>query len=101
MDFLSDADPTMVAVLVFLAVATLTFCVMILLRAQGSIKRRAAGINVLDVQRDSGPRSLRSSSLKAAQRVIEYTAKHYATGNNAEMKVLRRRMMQAGIYDSR
>jgi tight adherence protein C len=39
--------------------------------------------------------------MKAAQRVIDYTQKHYASGNNEEMKVLRRRMVQAGIYDSR
>src|SRR5262249_44641116 len=36
---------------------------------------------------------------KAAQRVIDYTSKHYASGNTEETKVLRRRMIQAGIYD--
>jgi tight adherence protein C len=39
--------------------------------------------------------------MKAAQRVIDYTQKHYASGNNEEMRVLRRRMVQAGIYDAR
>ena len=39
--------------------------------------------------------------MKAAQRVIEYTTKHYASGDTEEMKVLRRRMIQAGIYDPR
>ena len=38
---------------------------------------------------------------KAAQRVIEYTTKHYSSGNTEETKVLRRRMIQAGIYDPR
>jgi tight adherence protein C len=90
----------MVAVLVFLAAATLAFSVMAVIRVQGSVKRRAANIGEFgDVDR-SGGRSLRSSSLRAAQRVIEATTKHYGDGNNTEeTKVLRRRMVQAGIYN--
>ena len=91
----------MVAVLVFLAAATLAFSVMAVVRVQGSVKRRAANIGEFgDVDR-SGGRSLRSSSKRAAQRVIEATSKHYADGNSEETKVLRRRMVQAGIYDAR
>jgi tight adherence protein C len=37
--------------------------------------------------------------MKAAQRVIDYTSKHYASGATEETKVLRRRLIQAGIYD--
>ena len=33
--------------------------------------------------------------------MVEYTAKHYSDGNNEETKVLRRRMIQAGLYDTR
>jgi tight adherence protein C len=90
----------MVAVLVFLAAATLAFSVMAVIRVQGSVKRRAANIGEFgDIDR-SGGRSLRSSSLRAAQRVIEATTKHYGDGNNTEeTKVLRRRMVQAGIYN--
>jgi tight adherence protein C len=102
MDFLGAGNPTMVAVLVFLAAATLAFCVMALVRVQGSVKRRAAGIGKLvDDAPAAGSRSLRHSSLKAAQRVIEYTTKHYSDGNSDEMKVLRRRMIRAGIYEPR
>jgi tight adherence protein C len=92
----------LVTFLVFLAATTFAFGVMALVRVQGSVKRRAAGIGKLtgDVPGDN-PRSLRNSSLKAARRVIEHTAKHYSEQNSDEMKVLRRRMMQAGIYDPR
>jgi tight adherence protein C len=101
MDMFGDGGGLLVGLLVFLAATTLTFCVMALVRAQGSVKRRAAGIGRLGDGDVGGSRSLRASSMKAAQRVIDYTQKHYASGNNEEMKVLRRRMMQAGIYDSR
>ena len=92
----------LVTVLVFLAATTFAFGVMVLVRVQGSVKRRAAGIGKLtgEVLGDN-PRSLRHSSLKAARRVIEHTAKHYSEQNSDEMKVLRRRMMQAGIYEPR
>src|SRR5688572_27542357 len=101
MDMLGDGNPTMVGLLVFLAAGTLAFCVMALVRVQGSVKRRAAGIGRLGDDEGGNSRSLRYSSLKAAQRVIEYTAKHYSTDNSDEMKVLRRRMIQAGIYEPR
>ncbi len=102
MNIFALSDGTMVAVLVFLAATTLAFCVMALLRVQGSVKRRAAVVaNLGNGGRAGSSRSLRHSSLKAAQQVIEYTTKHYAAGNNEEMKVLRRRMVRAGIYDSR
>lgn len=99
MTLLTDSDSMMVALLVFLAATTLSFCVMALVRAQGSIKRRAAGISIDGV--NGGSRSLRSSSMKAAHQLIEYTNKHYTSGNNEQVKVLRRRMLLAGIYDPR
>jgi len=102
MDFMLAGNPTMVALLVFLAAGTGAFGIMVLVRAQGSVKRRAAGIGKLvDSEPAGGSRSLRHSSLKAAQRVIEYTTKHYAGESKAEAKVLRRRMIQAGIYEPR
>ena len=94
-------NQTMVTLLVFLAAATLAFGVMALVRVQGSVKRRAAGIAKLGDETGNS-RSLRHSSLKAAQRVLEYTAKHYSSDDKSqEMKVLRRRMIQAGIYGPR
>jgi len=93
----------MLGVLVFLAATTLAFSVMAMLRVQGAVNRRAAGIREESTaSAQSGPRSLRYSSTKAVQRLIEYTTKHYSGGENSEtMKVLRRRMLQAGIFDSR
>jgi tight adherence protein C len=93
---------TVLAVLVFLASTTMAFVVMAMLRVQGAVRRRAAGIH-LDI---GGPprnasRSLRNSSLRAAQRLVEYTTRHYASSNSESMKVLRRRMVQAGIFDQR
>jgi tight adherence protein C len=99
---LSEGNSVMVGVLVFLAAGTLAFCAMAVVRVQGSVKRRAANIGrVDDIEVEDGSRSLRHSSLKAAQRVIDYTARHYSSGNTEETKVLRRRMIMAGIYDTR
>ena len=46
-------------------------------------------------------RSLQDSSAKAVSKLIEYTTKHYCESNGENMKVLRRRLVQAGIYDPR
>jgi tight adherence protein C len=100
--FVSNSDSTMVALLVFLAAGTFAFSVMAVVRVQGSVRRRAAHIgDINDPDRPGGGRALRRSGIKAAQRVIDYTTKHYATGNSDETKVLRRRMIRAGIYDTR
>jgi tight adherence protein C len=96
---LSDGNSTLVGVLVFLAAATLTFSLMAVVRVQGSVKRRAANIGRIgDLDGSGGRRSLRYNSIQAAQRVIEYNGNHYSACNSEETKVLRRRMIQAGIY---
>jgi tight adherence protein C len=92
----------MLALLVFLATAVLTFGVMLGARSRGAIKRRAAGI--AEYSGDAhDPSTLRNSSLKAIQRLLDYATKHYtvADKDKGEMKVLRRRMIQAGIFDAR
>jgi tight adherence protein C len=92
----------MLAILVFLATATLAFSLMAGLRLRGEVKRRAAGIGGrAEQQQQEGGRSLRHSSIKAAKLLLDYTTKHYSTGDNKDMKVLRRRLVQAGIYDPR
>jgi tight adherence protein C len=98
----NDSSTVMLAVLVFLATAVLTFGVMVALRAREAVKRRAAGIAEHSGDAADG-RALRSSSLKAVQRLLDYTTKHYGATekNKGEMKVLRRRLVQAGIYDER
>src|SRR5262245_15454977 len=97
-----DNAVIMLGILVFLATAVLTFGVMATLHSRGAVRRRAAGINA---NSGEGPgqdgASLRRSSLKAVQRVLDYTSKHYSSGDKTDAKVLRRRLIQAGIYDTR
>jgi tight adherence protein C len=93
-----DEDTVMVTLLVFLASTTLAFSVMAVLRVRGSVKRRAAGIAAIGMDGE-GSRSLRGSSKKAAQRLIDYTTRHYSAGDNKDMKVLRQRLIRAGIFD--
>ena len=38
---------------------------------------------------------------KAADRIIDYAQKHYGSADTKDMKVLRKRLMLAGIYDPR
>ena len=40
-----------------------------------------------------------NSSAKTVSKLIDYTTKHYGEANGENMKVLRRRLIQAGIYD--
>src|SRR6185295_10354441 len=97
-----DSNTMMVALLVFLAVAVLTFGMMAVARSRTAVKRRAAGIAEYSGEIDDR-RSLRGSSLRAVQRLLDYTTKHYAASekDKGDMKVLRRRMIQAGLYDAR
>jgi tight adherence protein C len=92
----------MLAVMVFLAAGTLAFSVMAGARVRSDVKRRAASINRgAEPKPGEGPLSLRQSSLVAAKKLLDYTTKHYAAGDSQDMKILRRRLVQAGIYDPR
>lgn len=108
MDFISftlsntlrDNASMMMAVLVFLATGTTAFALMAFARVRGAVKKRTS--RILEDDRSAKPaRSLRYSSVKAVTQLLEYTTKHYAATNDDNMKVLRRRLVQAGIYDSR
>ena len=96
-----DNASLLVALLVFLATGTTAFSAMAFARVRGSVKKRATGILDVDERRTRPTRSLRYSSLKAATRLLEYTTKHYSGSDDDGMKVLRRRLVQAGIYDPR
>jgi tight adherence protein C len=98
---LDDPGSMLMALLVFLAAGTLAFAVMALARSRGLVKRRTSRIMDEGSRGGDSARSLRSSSVKAVGRLIEYTTKHYAGGNDENMKVLRQRLIQAGIYDTR
>jgi tight adherence protein C len=95
-----DNAATMLSVLVFLATGTLAFAVMIGVRAREAVRRRAARVGI-DDEAPGSRRSLRFSGLKAAQKLVDYTTKHYTSLDNKDMKMLRRRLTQAGIYDTR
>lgn len=95
-----DNASLMMAMLVFLATGTMAFSVMAFARVRGAVKKRTS--RIMAEERGRKPaRSLRYSSLKAVAQLIEYTTKHYSGTEDDNMKVLRRRLVQAGIYDPR
>lgn len=100
-NMLQDGSAMVVGLLVFLAAGTLAFSVMAAVRIRGSVKRRTARILTDDERKANHARSLQYSSQKTVGRLIEYTTKHYGSANDENMKVLRRRLVQAGIYDPR
>jgi tight adherence protein C len=100
--FLRDEGDVSVvfATSVFLAGAALAYGVMALARARTSLKRRAAGIGAA-LDESSSSNSLAKSGIAAMQRLIETTTRHYASMDGDAMKVLRTRLVQAGIFDPR
>jgi tight adherence protein C len=92
-----DNAPMMLSVLIFLATGTLAFAVMLGVRAREAVRRRAARVGFEETA--GGRRSLRFSGLKAAQKLADYTTRHYSAGDSSDLKMLRRRLMEAGIYD--
>lgn len=96
----ADRPDILLGILVFLATATLALVIMMLIRANSAVKRRAT--RVLDAAEGAvAANSLRGSGLRAAQRLVEYTTRHYASASGDNLKVLRDRLVQAGIYDPR
>jgi tight adherence protein C len=100
---MSDERPTvMLSVLVFLATATLAFGIMAMVHVRSAVKRRTANVLTFEGGKiDQDPRSLRQASRKVAQRLIDYTTKHYSGPDDGDSRKLRRRMIQAGFLDSR
>src|SRR5262249_48328077 len=99
-NMLSDSNTLFMALLIFLAAGTLAFSLMAAVRVRGAVKKRTSRIMNDDERRGHG-RSLQDSSAKALGKLIDYTTKHYSEANEENMKVLRRRLVQAGIYDPR
>jgi tight adherence protein C len=95
-----DSATMMLSLLIFLATGTLAFAMMIGMRARDAVRRRAATVGV-DEDFAEGRRSLRNSGVKAAHRLIDYASRHYASTDNKDIKKLRQRLIQAGIYDPR
>jgi tight adherence protein C len=72
------------------------------MRARDAVRRRAARVGVEDDAAGiGGRRSLRYSGLRAAQKLVDYAAKHYSSADSKDAKVLRQRLTRAGIYDQR
>jgi tight adherence protein C len=104
LDLLSDpldSPAAMMSLLVFLAAATLAFGVMATLHVRGAVRKRAAGVATDVAERADDKRSLRYASRKAAQRLIDYTTRHYAGGDPGDKRQLRQRLLQAGFLDPR
>jgi tight adherence protein C len=93
--------PAALSVLIFLAAGTFAFAMMVGVRAREAVRRRAARVGLGDDAASGGRRALRFSGVRAAQRLVEYTAKHYSSVDTKDMKVLRERLTRAGIYDPR
>jgi tight adherence protein C len=96
----SFGAPTILSLLVFLAAATFAFVVLVGFRARESVRRRALRAGISE-QALGGRRSLRYSGKRAAQKLIDYTVKHYSSVDSKDVKVLRQRLVQGGIYDPR
>jgi tight adherence protein C len=98
----NDNAGLFVSIVVFLAATIAAFGVMAAVQLRGAVKRRAAGISSDgDDPMGTGPRALRNTGMKAAQRLMDYTNKHYSTLDDRNMKLLRRRLVQAGIFEPR
>jgi tight adherence protein C len=95
---IGDNAPLMLSVLIFLATGTLAFAVMLGVRAREAVRRRAVRVG-LDGNSPAGRRSLRWSGTQAARKLVDYTTKHYSSADSSDMKMLRARLVQAGIYD--
>jgi tight adherence protein C len=95
LESLNDDPILLMRVLVFLAVATLAFAAMVAVRAREAVRRRAARVN----EESGQPQGLQRSGMRAAQRIVDYANKHYASLGTEELKLLRRRLLNAGIYN--
>jgi tight adherence protein C len=93
-----SSSTAMLSALVFLATCTLAFAVMLGVRAREAVRRRAARVNI-DDHAPGGRRALRYSGARAAQKLIDYATKHYSSVDTNDVKMLRARLLQAGVYN--
>ena len=95
---LFDDGAATLSLLVFLAAGTLAFALMIGMRARNAVRRRAAAVGPDEAAADR--HSLRYSGIAAARKLVDYTTRHYVSADGKDAKVLRRRLLQAGIYNA-
>src|ERR1700682_5680704 len=98
---LSGGSPTLLlGSFVFLAVATLAFTVMAFMRVRGWSRPRPAEVVAAGAsRRESKKNSLRYASLKATQKLLDYTVRYYAAADGGAMKLLRSKLVQAGFLN--
>lgn len=101
-DILDDSTSLILAATVFIATATLVFGILAAVRLRGAVRKRTAviGRETLDGG-DQSRGSLRDTGMRAVQRLIDRTTKHYSSIDESNMRVLRNRLVQAGIFDPR
>jgi tight adherence protein C len=101
-DLMGDNPSILLGVFVFLAAGTLAFVVMGFIRLQKSMSRRVTGaLTETSVARGSEQNTLRHSGVKAAQKLIDYTAKYYSTTDTGNVKLLQSKLIQAGYLNPR
>jgi len=94
-----DSAIILLNLLIFLTASTLAFSVLNGLFAREAVRRRAARVGGADEGTPDSRRSLRYSGRRAAQKLVDYTTKHYSAADSTDLKALRQRLVQAGIYD--
>jgi tight adherence protein C len=96
-----NGDPTLaMAVMVFVAVTLAAFGVMAFVQSRGAFKRRTAAMAGLGGESGSGQMSSRTGA-DAVQKLIERTTRHYLSIDSDNLKILRRRLVHAAIFDPR
>jgi tight adherence protein C len=100
LDLTGGSPSILLGIFVFLAVATIAFVAMAFMRVRSSVKRRAADV-LTDGQsrRESKKNSLRDASLKATQKLLDYTVRYYSAADGGNMKLLRSKLVQAGFLN--
>jgi tight adherence protein C len=108
MDFLfdlfeggEDGASLAIAAMVFFAATLAAFGVMVFVQSRGAFKRRTATMAGDVFDRDGGVHVPQRSSAAAVQKLIESTTKHYLSIDSENMKILRKRLVQAAIFDPR
>ncbi|MGH6979828.1 MAG: hypothetical protein ACREFC_01340, partial [Stellaceae bacterium] len=99
MNLIGDSAATTLSALVFLATGTLAFAIMIGMRARNAVRRRAARVAV---GRDFAAEAhgLHQSGLEAVRKIVDRATHYYSAADSNDMKVLRHRLVQAGIYNT-
>jgi tight adherence protein C len=98
-----DMESTLLTLMVFLATTTLAFAMMAMVRVHGAMRRRTAGIgDKLAAETASFKQhAQQKSGFRTAERIINYAQKQYGADESKDMKVLRKRLVLAGLYDPR